>query len=255
MSETPPSASPNQGPAPSPPSRAAPVFDPKAIADAFVRVLTRPSEFWASMREERGFGPPVLFAVAMGVIAGVVGVILAVTGLGRALGGVGATIGGVAAVIIIPIFYAIGCFIGGGIVYLIALVAGGRADYEQSVRIAGYASAVGPVAAVVSFVPLLGIVPGLYGLYLVALGVVAIEGADRKKTSIAAGVLAGILVLFQVLGFFSARAARRAAEDLEARYGAGSEFERNVKRSTEELQKMSEQMQKAAEEARKNAEK
>jgi hypothetical protein len=253
MSETPPSA--NQGPAPSPPSPAAPVFDPKAIADAFVRVLTRPTEFWASVREQRGFGPPLVFAIAMGVVAGVVGAVLAVTGLASAIGGVGATIGGVAAVIITPIFYAIGCFIGGAIVYLIALVAGGRADYEQSVRIAGYASAVGPIATVVSFVPLLGIVPGLYGLYLVALGVVAIEAADRRKTTIAAGVLAGILVLFQVIGFFTARAARRAAEDLEARYGTGSEFERNVKRSTEELQRMSEQMQKAAEEARKNAEK
>lgn len=258
MSETPPTVPPNQGPAPSPPAPAAPVFDIKAIVDAFVRVLTRPSEFWASVREQRGFGPPIIFAVVMGLVAGVVGAILAVTGLGMLLGGVGGAIGGVvgvAGIITMPIAYAIGCFIGGGIVYLIALIAGGKADYEQSVRIASYASAVGPIAVVVSFVPLLGIVPSLYGLYLVALGVIAIEVADRRKTFITAGVLAGILVLFQVVGLFTAMAARSAADKLEAQYGEGSQFQRNVKRSTEELRRMSEQMEKAAEEARKNAEK
>jgi hypothetical protein len=258
MSETPPTVPPSQGPGPTPPASAAPLFDPKAIADAFVRVLTRPAEFWASVRDQKGFGPPLVFAVVMGLVAGLMGAILAVTGLGGVLGGFGGPIGGVigvAGIITTPIIYAIGCFIGGGIVYLIALVAGGKADYEQSLRIAGYANAVGPITMAVAFVPFLGIVPSLYGLYLVALGVIAIEVADRRKTFIAAGVLAGILVVFQVVGFFTAMAARSAADKLEAQYGAGSEFQRNMQRSTEELQRMSEQMQKAAEEARKNAEK
>jgi hypothetical protein len=255
MSETSPSMSPGQGPGPGPQSSAAPVIDPKAIVDSFVRVLTRPSEFWASasVREQKGFGPPIAFAVAMGLVAGVVGAILALTGLGGAFGGLGLMIGGaagVAAVIITPIFYAIGCFIGGGVVYLVAAIAGGRADYEQSVRIAGYASAVGPIAALVGFIPLLGLVPSLYGLYLVALGVIAIEAGDRRKTFIAAGVLAGILVLFQLVGL----AARSAGDRLQARYGAGSELEQNMQRSTEELQRMSDQMRRAAEEAKETAE-
>lgn len=50
----------------------------------------------------------------------------------------------------------------------------------------------------------------LYGLYLGALGGIGIEGADRQKTFVAAGVLALLLVLIEVLGFIGGLTAHHA---------------------------------------------
>lgn len=255
MSDALPPVPPQQAPTnPAPGSSPAPVFDLKGIADAFVRVLTRPAAFWASVSEQKGFGPPIIFAVVMGVIAGVIGAILAIAGLGALMGGMGRAIGtvaGLVGIITTPILYVVGCFIGGGVVYLIAMIAGGKPDYERSVRIASYAIAVGPIGAILGFIPLLSLLPGLYGLYLIALGVIALQLGDRRKTFIAAGVLAGLLVLFQLIGFFTAMALRSSGSQLETRYGEGSQFQRDVERSAEEIRQ---KMEKAAREAQEKEE-
>lgn len=169
-------------------------FEPDKIRDAFIGVLSQPVEFWESVRENKGYGPPLVFAAVMGL----------------ACGGLGALLGqGLGHVVAAPIGCVAGSFIGGALLYAIAHLAGGRADYEASVRIAAYTSAVMPISAVLSLVPVLGMVAGLYGLYLGALGVIAIEGADRQKTFVAAAVLAVFFVLTPWLAYLAFRIGMR----------------------------------------------
>ena len=232
-----------------PPSSAAPGAAP-GIFQAFTAVLTRPGEFYASVRGASGFGAPVVFALVMGVVSGVVAAVYTVIGLGAAAGAMGGALGtaaGLSAIVMSPVFAVVGCFVGGAIVHVISMIASGRGTYEQSVRVAGYASAVMPIGALLGFLPLLNVLPSLYGLYLVAQGLIAIHAADRKRTYVATAVLAALLVLMSIMGWVAGRAAQQMAQDMDGRFGPNSEFQR-------EMQKAQEEMKRAAEELRKQAE-
>jgi hypothetical protein len=225
---------------PTSPAPAAPAFDPKAIIDQFVAVLTKPADFFASaaIKEQKGFGPPLIFAVIMGLVAGVIGAILAVLHLGAAGGPLGGAVGvgvGLMGIIISPIMAVIVAFVGGAIVHVIALIASGKGTYEQSVRIACYATAVYPVAAVlgiISFLPL-SILANLWGMYIVALGIIALHSANRQTTFIVLGVLAAIWLLITVIGFFTMKMAAGAASG-----------------AIQQMKEAAEQAQKAAEAAK-----
>jgi len=228
-------------PAPGTSGSPPPISGP-ALVQAFLAVLTRPAAFFESVKGQVGFRDPLVFAVAMGLAGGVIHAVLALAHLLPA--GVGV---GLAMIVLMPIFAVIGCFVGGAIVHVVAMIAGGKGSFEQSVRIAGYCSAVLPVGALLSFIPGVQYLPSFYGLYIAALGIIALHLADRRRTFIVTGVLAAILAIFAVMGMMAASAARRAGDDLRARYGEGSEFQK-------EMQKMSEDLKKAGEEARKAAE-
>lgn len=239
-------------PAPPAPGPSAPGgVDFSSIIPSFVGVLTRPTPFYESVRGQTGLGPPLVFAAAMGLVYGVIVAIYAMVGLGIAGGALGGAIGaaaGFSMIILGPIFAVIGgSFIGGAIVHVISLIAGGKGSFEQSVRISSYALAVMPIGAVLAFIPLVRYLPSFYGLYLIALGIIAIHLADRKKTFVVTGVLAGIFVLFIVVGMLIGAAARTAGDELKARYGEGSDFQRELKKSAEEMRKAAEKMREEAE--------
>jgi hypothetical protein len=205
-----------------PPSPAA---QAPGIVQAFVAVLTKPATFYASVRDVGGFGSPVVFALVLGLAAGVINAAYMVLGLGAVGGVMGGAIGaaaGFGTLIMTPIFAVIGCFVGGAIVHVVSLIAGGKGSYEQSVRVAAYAAAIMPIGALVSFVPALRFLPGLYGLYLVAVGLIAIHAADRTKTWVVMGVLAALLVVFGVMGMLATRAMQQV--------GAEMQFQREVQK-------------------------
>ncbi len=230
-----------------PPPGSPPPISAAALVQAFQAVLTRPAAFFESVKGQTGFREPLVFAVATGLAGGVIHAVFAMAHLLPRVG-VGA---GLAMIVLLPVFSVVGCFIGGAVVHVVASIAGGKGSFEHSVRIAGYASAVLPVSAVLSFAPLLQYLPTFYGLYVAALGIVALHLADRRRTFIATGVLAALLAVYVgVVGI----AGRRAAEDLRARYGEGSEFQKEMQKATEELGKASEEMRRASEEARRAAE-
>jgi hypothetical protein len=201
-------------PAAAPTPSAVPPFDPKAVLDAAIAVVTKPAEFFASakIKGEVGFVPMIIFAVCMGVVAGVLGAVVVILksltfGAAGAAFGVFAAIGGI---ILQPIFAVIAVFVGGGIVHVIALISGGKGTYEQSARIAAYSLAVVPIAAVLGLLPIAPILAWLYGLYITALGIFALhEGAKRQTVYIVLGVLAGIWALVTVTGYIAAMALTR----------------------------------------------
>jgi len=221
---------PPSSPAPAP---AAPAFDPKGIIDAFIAVITKPADFFSSaaIKEQKGFGPPLIFAVVMGLVAGVIGALVAIFHLGVAAGAVGGAIGvgmGIAGIILSPIVAVIVAFVGGAIVHVIALIASGKGTYEQSVRIACYATAVYPIAAVLGIIPGLSILANLYGMYIVALGIIALHAANRQTTFIVLGVLAAIWLLVAVIGYFTARMAAGAAAGMAQQMKEAAEAARKA---------------------------
>ncbi len=229
---------------PAPGTSGSPPVSASALVQTFIAVLTRPATFFESVKGQTGYKDPLVFAVVMGLVGGVIHAVLS---LARLLP-VAAAGAGLAMIILMPIFSVLGCFIGGAIVHVVAMIAGGKGSFEHSVRIAGYSSAVLPVSAVLSFAPILQHLPSFYGLYVAALGIIALHLADRRRTFVVTGVLAVILAIFVVMGLMAASAARRAGDELRAKYGEGSEFQK-------EMQKMTDDLKKAAEDARKAAEK
>jgi len=226
---------PPSSPAPAP---AAPAFDPKAILDTFVAVITKPADFFASaaIKEQKGFGPPLIFAVVMGLAAGIVGAIVAILHLGVLAGPLGGAVGvgmGIAGIIISPIVAVIAAFIGGAIIHVIALIASGKGTYETSVRIGCYAMAVYPVRALLDILPPLGVLASLYGLYIIALGIIALHAANRQTTFVVVGILAAIAAIWTVAAWWMAR---HALEALGA--------------SAQQMREAAEQMKKAAEAAK-----
>ncbi len=221
-----------------PPSAAAPAKGP-GIFQAFGAVLTRPAAFYASVKDVGGFGAPLVFALVMGLVSGVFGAVLTVLGLtvAGAPGGAFGMAVGFGAIIGAPIFAVVGSFVGGAIVHVISMIAGGKGTYEQSVRIAGYASAVMPFGAVLGVVPLLGTLATLYGLFLAAQGLFAIHAAERRRTTLVTGILGVLVVLMAIGGFFAGRAAQRMAADTDARFGPNSEFQREMQKAREEMQR------------------
>lgn len=221
------------------------VAAPPRLGQAFTAVLTRPAEFFESLRGQVGFGPPVVFALVMGLLAGVVTAVMGMVGLGAAGGALGVA-AGLGALVVSPIMAVVfGSFVGGAIVHVISMIAGGKGSYEQSVRISSYASAVMPIGVVLGAVPFLGIAANLYGLYIVAIGVVTLHLADRRRTFTVAAVLAVVVLIVGISGFFAARAAKDIGADMEARFGDRSELQREMQRAAEEMQRAADEMKRA----------
>ncbi|HEY6002917.1 MAG TPA: YIP1 family protein [Anaeromyxobacter sp.] len=197
--------------APPPPAAQAP-----GIVQAFVGVLTKPASFYASVRDAGGFGSPVVFALVLGIVAGVISAAYAVLGIGAAgAGPMGGAMVGFSAIIATPIVAVIGCFVGGAIVHVVSLIAGGKGTYEQSVRVAGYAAATMPISALLSFVPFLQFVVFLYGLYLAAQGIIAIHAANRTKTYVVTGVLAVLVVVLGIMATVAGHAMQQVGSEMQ----------------------------------------
>ncbi len=215
------------------------------IFRAAAAVLTKPAAFFDSMRAQTGFGPPIVFAMAMGLVSGVISAVLLGLGLGAArgvgAGGVGVALAGIVLAPLIAV--AVGSFLGGAIVHLIAVIARGKGTFEHSVRIASYSLAVLPLAALLDISPFLPTLANLYGIWIVVAGVLALHAADRRRTYAAAAVLAAVVAVVGVAGTL-------AGAGGEDPFGHGSSFQREVEKAREEMKRRTEDLQRAAERAK-----
>lgn len=154
-----------------------PPINPKALVDTAIAVLKNPTEFYKGIKGETGFQKCLVFAVAAGLVYGV---ILAVAGF------LWAIINGLFAAAIVALIVGVitglvtgllSAFVGGLIVWGISLAFGSKATWEPSVRIASYSLAILPVSAVGAFLPMIGILGlllnlavGAYGIYICVMG-------------------------------------------------------------------------------------
>lgn len=140
-------------------------FDMYRPVETFVpvgrAVALQPLAFFGAMPRLGGYQNPLAFAL---ICAGISGII---TGLFR-IGGAG-ILGLVGSILVSVIGGAIGLFLVAAVANFMvnAIVGSGRANYETTFRVAAYSS----VTTIVSWIPVIGGLAGLYGLYLAVVGV------------------------------------------------------------------------------------
>lgn len=180
------------------------------------KALTDPKKTFKKQAKKAELGEGVKHIGIAGVIAGIIAGIAALV-LGSAAGSMFGTAGlsmgagfGAAAflasVILTPIFAVIGWLIGSGILYIFAMIFGGKGSYtKQSYLIAIYYAPLMIISAVLMLIPVVGqIVNFLVGLYSLYLLTMALKETHDFSTGKAVGVwlvpLIIVIVIVVILG-------------------------------------------------------
>jgi len=180
-------------------------------------VMLRPSDFYRSMPKVGGYADPLIFAAISFIIYGLLTALLAgLFGRGMYMGGMydgmyGGMYNGagefslftiLTTVIVLPVAGIISLFIEAAILYIIYKVLGGKGSYEGTMRFVSYATAV----LVVSWIPLVGWIAGLYGIYLYIVGGMHVHNVSMGKSAIAIllpTILVFILMALVMAGLFA----------------------------------------------------
>ena len=157
-------------------------------------VVLQPASFFGGILRRGDFINPLIFALICYEVSAILGGLIGLAFGSRGFGGF------VSGIILGAIAAAIGLFIGAGILHLLVmLIVGSRnGGYEATFRVFAYSS----VTSLVSWIPFIGWIASLYGIYL---GIVGIREVHTTTTGRAALVVlipaAVVLVLvFLVVG-------------------------------------------------------
>lgn len=163
-------------------------------------VMLKPSEFYRKMPKTGGYRDPLTFAAITFLIYGILTAIfnrdMYMTGMHGGMYGGENYFGEfglsmiISIAILAPIAGVISLFIEAIILYIIYRILGGDGSYEGTVRFIAYASAV----LLLSWIPLIGWIIGLYGIYLQIVGGMYVHNVSMLKSAIA--VLLPTILLF-----------------------------------------------------------
>jgi hypothetical protein len=157
------------------------------------RVGLQPADFFRGIRRQGDFLNPLIFAIICYEVFTILSGIFALAGIGGRQG-----IGGfIASLIFAPIFAVIGLFIAAGILHLLVMliVGSGNAGFEATLRVGAYAS----VVNLVSWVPFIGWIASLYGIYLGIVGIREVHATTTGKAALVVLIPAAVVLLFVVL--------------------------------------------------------
>jgi len=210
----------------------------KFMADS-KNTLINPKGYFESMSTAGGMVEPLLKALIYGLVAAIINAIwFFALGSVVTLGAFGGAFG-VGAFIMTIIGAIIGLFIGAVIILLLSSISGGNTDFEANLRVSASLMVLMPINSllnVFSFLSgylgvIVSLVINLYGLYLLYLALTKTLKGKEETARIIMYVLIALLVLAQVIGFFSRRAARNLTSDLsrfEEAYGNKEGNEQNA---------------------------
>jgi hypothetical protein len=179
------------------------------IQKTAAHVITNPAGFFREMPVSGGYADPLIFTVAMGVAAGIVMTLLSIVGLIHAdtLAMILATL------IFMPIFTALGGFIGAAILFVIWKLMGSKYSYETAFRCGAYASAIFPITTLIGVIPYVGAVVGLlWMMYLMVTASVEVHNIPARKAWIVFGILFAIIIF---LNINTQTATRKARQDMK----------------------------------------
>jgi hypothetical protein len=243
-------------------------MDPKdinyaAMPQTAVNVITNPANFFQGMPKSGGFLEPLVFAIIMGFIAGVIQAILSFIGLGPSAG-YGGGMSGFTMIIFMPIAAAIGSFIGGAILFIILKLMGSQEDYETAYRCGAYLMALTPITVIIGVVPYAGglLSMVIYLFYLVTASI-HVHNIPSQKAWLVFGIIFAVFAFIGVYGEHKARTMRPQLEQWrEMGENMRKEYQdqaKDMKKSSDEMRKQAEEMAKQfkaqADEARRQAEK
>jgi hypothetical protein len=177
----------------------------QSFINAVRGVVTTPVGFFRGIRREGDFVNPLIFAVICYEVSAILGGLLSLVGV-MGTKGFGSFLVGI---ILAPIGAAIGLFIGAGILHLLVMliVGSGNSGYEGTFRVSAYSS----VTSLVSWIPFIGVIASLYGIYLAIVGIREVHNTTTGRAALvvlipAAIVLVLVLIIVALVGaaiFFS----------------------------------------------------
>jgi hypothetical protein len=152
-------------------------------------VVLRPVEFFRGILRQGDLINPLIFAIICYEVAAILGGLLRLVGIG-ANQGFGSFI---ASIILAPIFAAIGLFIFSGILHLLVmLIVGSRnSGFEATFRVVAYSA----VTSLVSWIPFIGWILSLYGIYLGIVGIREMHNTTTGKAALVVLIPAAIIIL------------------------------------------------------------
>jgi hypothetical protein len=184
----------------------------ESFADVVRRVVLQPVRFFAGLPRRGSLLNPLVFALICTEIAAILGGILSLAGAGGAFvtgygfevpenQGVGEFIG---SVVLAPIGGVIGVFVVAGVAHLLVrLVIGAtNAGFGATFRVAAYTS----VTSLVSWIPFIGDLLALYGIYLAVVGIREMHSTTTGKALIVVLLPVIVIVVLALLGLLVAGA-------------------------------------------------
>jgi hypothetical protein len=186
-------------------------FDYRDPVQSFIgavrSLVTAPAAFFRGLAGHSDLVNPLIFALICYEIYTILNALLRLAGVGTDIG-FGSFL---ATIILAPLFAAIGLFIGAGILHLLVmlLVGSGNAGFAATFRVSSYSS----VSSLVSWIPIIGWIASLYGIYLAIVGVREVHNTTTGRAALvvlipAIVVFLLILVIVVLLGaalFFGAQ--------------------------------------------------
>ena len=167
----------------------------QSFINAVRGVVTSPVSFFRGIRRQGDFVNPLLFAIICDEVSAIVGGLLRLVGV--SMGGSQGFGSFLVAIILAPIGAAIGLFIGAGILHLLVmLIIGSRnSGFEGTFRVGAYSS----VTSLVSWIPFIGWIASLYGIYLAIMGMREVHNTTTGRAALVVLIPAVVVFLLALL--------------------------------------------------------
>ena len=181
-----------------------------SFVDVVRRVVARPVEFFSAIPRRGNFLSPLIFALICALISAILGGLLRLVWRSNALGGVRfegqglGTLEFIGTVLWAPIGSTIGLLIVAGIAHLLVMLFVGAANsgFEATFRVACYAA----VTNLVNWIPFVGGLLALYGLYLAVVGIRETHGTTTGRAALVVLLPIGAILLLTLIVFLVAGA-------------------------------------------------
>jgi len=211
-----------------------------AIPQTAIRIITNPAAFFREVPKAGGYIEPLVFALVLGCLAGIIKAVLTMAMYFSTIGVMALT-----SIVLMPIFIAIGSFIGAAILFVIWKLMGSQESFEAAFRCAAYITAISPITAVLGVIPWIGGVLGLLvSLYYVVMASVEVHGISAKKAWIVFGVIIALLCLMSMCTQYVAKRALRNAEMTnKSLQDYLDQSSKNMQKQTEMMQQQMQQQQ------------
>jgi hypothetical protein len=156
-------------------------------------VVTAPVGFFRGIRRQGDLINPLIFAIICYEVSAILGGLLSLVGV-YGNEGFGSFL---VSIILAPIFAAIGLFIGAGILHLLVMliIGSGNSGFEATFRVSAYSS----VTSLVSWIPIIGWIASLYGIYLAIVGMREVHSTTTGKAAIVVLIPAAVVILLVLL--------------------------------------------------------
>jgi hypothetical protein len=156
------------------------------------RVVLQPVDFYRGVLRRGDFLNPLIFAIICYEVYSILSGILALAGIGQQT-----FAGFIVSLILAPIFAAIGLFIAAGILHLLVMliVGSGNSGFEATFRVGAYAA----VTSLVSWIPIIGWIASLYGIYLGIVGIREVHATTTGKAALVVLIPAAVVILLVLI--------------------------------------------------------